>query len=279
MDDLSDSMSFDTDDDGFAETTVLDTDGDGLADAAVFEDEATGDTMLYMDVDGDGDVDPLPDEPEAAAAADPEPPIDDGVHGDPLDDIVYHQAQPGPVACVPTSIAMVLSELSGETVAADLVVTRAEEMNVLTPTGMSPEDGVRLLEDFDVDAKLERGEVDDLRAALDAGHNVIVGLDATDLYAGGGGFTDPGMQTGHAVVITGIDDNTGAVYINDPGFPDGAGVQIALAAFEDAWADSDHAMITANPEPSERGAGGAAYAIAVAALILLPLTLTVRPPP
>lgn len=271
-------MSFDTDDDGFAETTVLDTDGDGLADAAVFEDEATGDTTLYLDVDGDGDVDPLLDEQEAAAA-DPEPPVDDGVHGDPLDDIVYHQAQPGPVACVPTSIAMVLSELRGETVAADLVVARAEEMNVLTPTGMSPEDGVRLLEDFDVDAKLESGEVDDLRAALDAGRNVIVGLDATDLYAGGGGFTDPGMQTGHAVVITGIDDNTGTVYINDPGFPDGAGVQISLAAFEDAWADSDHAMITANPEQSESDdPGAAAFAIAIAALILLPLTLTVPRP-
>ena len=37
----------------------------------------------------------------------------------------------------------------------------------------------------------------------------------------------------------------GVVYINDPGFPDGAGVAISIDAFEDAWTDADHGMIVA----------------------------------
>src|SRR5690606_26684941 len=78
------------------------------------------------------------------------------------------------------------------------------------------------------------------------GDPIIVGIDSADVYNGGGGPFDPGMEAGHAVVITGIDDGPpGMVYINDPGFPDGAGVAIEMDMFIDAWEDSDNTMVIA----------------------------------
>ena len=296
------TMSYDSDGDGFAETTIIDLDGDGIADAAVYDDgfysemiaDTDGDGIIdtyvadtdgngiidveLVDVDGDGVVDyeaygenPLSDQDllspiapdvtvdgtdttdlltideivdNGADAGDPfEVSVDDSVHGEPMAETEYHQVQPGPVDCLPTSVAMVLSEVTGEMVPAEEVVALANDMGVMTSTGMAAEDGVALLEQYGVEAEVTNGDMDLLRAELDSGTDVIIGLDSADLYADGGGPFDPGMQAGHAVVITGIDDEAGLVYINDPGFPDGAGVAITISDFEDAWEDSDNTMI------------------------------------
>ena len=101
--------------------------------------------------------------------------------------------------------------------------------------------------------------MDDLRTRLDAGDEIIIGLDSDDLYGQGDAPFADDMVAGHAVVITGIDDEAGVVYINDPGFPDGAGVAISIEAFEDAWADSGSTMIVAEgqADDSAGSAGGA----------------------
>jgi len=167
----------------------------------------------------------------------------DSIHGDPMADIEYHQAQVGPNDCLPTSAAMVLTEVLGHEVPQGDLVDLANEMGLLGPTGMTIDGGVQLLEHYGVEAEASSGTMDSLRESLDAGDQVIIGLDSDDLYGEGDAPFADDLVAGHAVVITGIDDEAGLVYINDPGFPDGAGVAISIEAFEDAWQDADNSMI------------------------------------
>jgi hypothetical protein len=267
---------------------MVDSDADGTMDTAIAD--LDGDGTFEVGIDKSGSFDPSAAESETdVEVVDPFSPVDtidpadsgsDSVHGDPMAEIPYHQAQVGPNDCLPTSVAMVLTEITGEEVPQGDLVDLANELDLLGPTGMSVEGGVQLLEHYGVDAEVQTGSVDDLRAMLDAGKPVIIGLDSDDLYGTGDQpFTDD-LVAGHAVVITGIDDEAGLVYINDPGFPDGAGVAIPLADFEDAWVDADHTMIVADdpktededlagiPNPDRKGR--------IYDLILLPFTLVLR---
>lgn len=269
------AISYDSDGDGIADTTVYDFDGDGMADAFEMFDAHTGADVIMIDSDGDGVLDTVVGDLDGdgvfetgaydsdgdgwldttldvtttldtTTSHDPfdTEPDDDSVHGDPMADIEYHQAQASTNDCLPTSVAMVLTEVTGGEVLAGDLVDLANELDVLGADGMSMDDGVTLLEHYGVDAEVETGTLDDLRELLDADRPVIIGLDADDLYGlGDAPFADD-MVSGHAVVITGIDDETGMVYINDPGFPDGAGVAIPIDEFADAWADSNNSMIT-----------------------------------
>ncbi len=197
-------------------------------------------TANLDDDDGDG---PVVLDDGTSDDSDPFDTNDDDVHGDPMADIPYHQAQVSSNDCLPTSVAMVLSEVLGDEVPQAEVVDLANELGLLGPTGMSIDGGVTLLDHWDVDATVETGTLDDLRAMLDADKPVIIGLDSDDLYGQGDAPFADDFVAGHAVVITGIDDEQGLVYINDPGFPDGAGVAIPIEQFEDAWTDADHQMI------------------------------------
>lgn len=254
-----------------AEMLALDADGDGKLDTVV--QDADGDGVFEsgsQDTDGDGKLDTAfdpntgattstdgPFAPFDDGSTDPTDPTDDGttddgaddtVHGDPMAEIPYHQAQAGSNDCLPTSVAMVLSEATGSEVDASDVVDVANELGLLGESGMSMEGGLALLDHWGVDAEVQTGSIDQLRTMLDADTPVIIGLDADDLYgAGDAPFADD-LVSGHAVVITGIDDEAGLVYINDPGFPDGAGVAISIEAFEDAWQDADHTMIVAEAD-------------------------------
>ncbi|MEZ5271854.1 MAG: C39 family peptidase [Ilumatobacteraceae bacterium] len=300
------TMAYDSDGDGFAETTMVDMDGDGVADMFDVVDPMTGaehiafdsdgdgilDTivsdfdgdgvfdMASMDSDGDGVLDTsfdpetgevidgsdddgtnvpfIVDEESSDDPYDVDGEGDDDVHGDPMGEMEYHQAQVGPNDCLPTSVAMVLSEVLGDEVPQGDLVDLANEMGLLGPTGMSIDGGVQLLEHYGVDAEATTGTLDDLRASLDAGDDVIIGLDADDLYGQGDAPFADDLVSGHAVVITGIDDEAGVVYINDPGFPDGAGVAISIEAFEDAWQDADHSMIVVEDDGSAGDEAGTA---------------------
>lgn len=300
------TMSYDGDGDGFAETTMIDLDGDGVADMFDAIDPTTGAEHITFDSDGDGIVDTIVSDfdgdgvfdmasmdsdgdgvldtsfdPETGEVIDgseddsTEPPFivdeetsddtydvdgegDDLVHGDPMGEMEYHQAQVGPNDCLPTSVAMVLTEVLGDDVPQGDVVDLANELGLLGPTGMSIDGGVQLLEHYGVDAEATTGTLDDLRASLDAGDDVIIGLDADDLYGQGDAPFADDLVSGHAVVITGIDDEAGLVYINDPGFPDGAGVAISIEAFEDAWQDADNSMIVVEDDGSAAADAGTA---------------------
>lgn len=245
-------ISFDTDGDGLVDTIVADYDGDGTLD------EGSSDT------DGDGQLDstfdpntgettdgPFSEYDDGSTIVDDGTETDDGtdvddsVHGEPMEEIPYHQAQVGPNDCLPTSVAMVLTEITGTEVPQGDVVDYANELGLLGENGMSMEGGLALLEHWGVEAEVQTGSMDDLRTMLDSDTPIVIGLDSDDLYGQGDAPFSDDLVAGHAVVITGIDDEAGVVYINDPGFPDGAGVAISIEAFEDAWADSGNAMIVA----------------------------------
>jgi len=241
-DGLLDTVVSDADGDGVFETAMTDTDGDGQLDTSF--DPNTGETT-------DGPFTPFDDgstDTTDGTETDDSDTEDDGIHGDPMAEIPYHQAQAGNNDCLPTSIAMVLSEATGTDVPASDVVDLANQLGVLGETGMSMDDGLALLEHWGVDAQVETGSLDELRTLLDADTPVIIGLDADDLYGTGDSPFSDDLVSGHAVVITGIDDEAGLVYINDPGFPDGAGVAISISEFEDAWTDADHTMIVAEAD-------------------------------
>ena len=267
------SISMDTDGDGYAETTFVDADGNGIGDMTIVEDYDTGMVAMTIDTDGDGQQETYIETPidELGDDSDDEEPFvdptvtelfedpdtvddpDDGIHGDPQAEIEFHQTQGADNTCLPTSVSMVATELLGEHVDQADVAQMAEDHGFMGESGMSMDGGVTLLNDLGLDAELRTGgTMDDLRTALDGDTDVIIGLDAADLYSGDGGPFDQGMLSGHAVVITGIDDEAGVVYINDPAFPDGAGVEIPIEQFDDAWTDSDHSMITvADPTPDD----------------------------
>lgn len=250
--------SMDTDGDGVADTLLLDNDGDGYVDEA-YVDASTSATSSHTDsaADPGSDTDTGPavapgldsqdtSNPDLFIDSDELPEAgEEGIHGDPRADVEYHTVQPGPVDCLPTSVSMVISEVTGTSVSADELVALANEDGFMTSSGMSLEGSITLLQQYGVDAEIEYGDADYLRDALDAGDEVILAIDSADLYADGGGPFDPGMTSGHAVVLTGIDDGPPAyVYINDPAFADGAGVQVPLEEFLDAWEDSDNAAVS-----------------------------------
>jgi len=253
-------VGIDVDMDGQLDTMLVDSDGDGVVDEASSDTDGDGvlDTKLDPET-GEPTDEPFVLDPEAVDGSEgtEETPIDDdSVHGDPMAEIPYHQAQVGPNDCLPTSVAMVLTEITGSEVPQGDLVDLANELDLLGPTGMSMEGGLQLLEHYGVDAEVQTGSMDDLRTMLDNGDPIIIGLDSDDLYGEGDApFTDD-LVAGHAVVITGIDDEAGVVYINDPGFPDGAGVAISIEAFEDAWADADNTMIVAEAAGDDAGTAG-----------------------
>ncbi len=252
-------MGLDLDGDGQLDTMVSDTDGDGIIDAVSQDTDGDGQLDTQLDpetgepIDGtdDGDdpfvVDETTTDDDSGEDVDDDP----DVHGDPMEEIPYHQAQVGPNDCLPTSVAMVLSEVTGAEVPQGDVVDLANELGLLSETGMSLEGGLQLLDHYGVEAEVQSGTVDDLRTMLDNGDQIIIGLDSDDLYGQGDAPFADDLVAGHAVVITGIDDEAGVVYINDPGFPDGAGVAISIEAFEDAWADSGSSMIVAEAADTE----------------------------
>ena len=113
-------------------------------------------------------------------------------------------------------------------------------------SGMTDAQIIELIESYGVDVTLTHDNtIDDLAAALDEGHSVMVGVDADEAWYGtDDDASDGGQGVDHELVVTGVDTENGLVYLNDPALPDGAGVVVPLEQFMDAWADDNYGMIT-----------------------------------
>jgi hypothetical protein len=206
--------------------------------------------------------------------------LDHGVHGHPMADAIYHQAQASHNDCLPTSAAMVATEILGVHVPQSEIVALAVERGLLGDGGVTLEGGAQLLEHFGLRAEVQTGSMDSLRGLLDADKQIIIGLDADDLHGDGDRPFHDELVMGHAVVITGIDDDAGLVYLNDPGLSDGAGVSISIADFADAWRDGHNAMVVVDAPDDPTFVAGAEHAVpadlgdlSLVDLILLPLRL------
>ena len=185
--------------------------------------------------------------------------VHDGVVGDPEASAPYWFEQAENGWCGPASVSEIVAQATGSTnlEATELeVVAKAEQLGFLTHTGtdftsgwsgMQPADIATLLQSFGVPAAQGQGSISELEQALSNGDQAIAAVDSSTIWnaEGAESVADPG-QADHALVVTGIDEKAGIVYLNDPGRPEGGETHVSLAVFEKAWATSGDSLVVAN---------------------------------
>ena len=120
---------------------------------------------------------------------------------------------------------------------------------------MTAEGAVALIESYDIEAEVQYGSVDMLRQYLDVGRDIILMVDADEIWYGDDDTNpiDAGMD--RALVITAIDDVSGIVYLNDPGPAAGRRVR-ALGDGSERCLDGRGSPDGGRRRPSERGSVG-----------------------
>jgi hypothetical protein len=107
-----------------------------------------------------------------------------------------------------------------------------------------------LLSHFGIESNLSfDNTLEQLTAAVNSGHGVIVGVDADELWNVPDSWEDilnvPGSGATHAVQVIGLQAGVGdqlCVVLNDPGIPDGRGCVVPIDKFHSAWRDSHGLM-------------------------------------
>ena len=111
---------------------------------------------------------------------------------------------------------------------------------------MSDEATLALLEANGIPAELIHGDMATLEQALEDGKGVMLAVDSGEIWYGEATEDD---AADHMLVVTGVDEEAGMVYLSDPGNPAGDMLSVPIDVFQDAWADSDNAMIVCD-EPA-----------------------------
>jgi hypothetical protein len=282
----ADVVQFDSDHDGFYDTTVDVSTGTVI----VTDDHGVVQTVDYGETlpDTAPPADPAP--PSDGPPADPAPPSDGppadpappDMHGNPDADSYLWFDQEKDGLCVPASVSEVVAEFRGVPDAGSLLpeVTSAAEGFGLIETGdgysgMTMDNAGALLDSLGVPNHIEHGDIGTLEQMLDQNRSIIVSVDADELPLWG--ETDPGDGTGadqgadHALVVTGIDEEKGLVYLNDPGHPEGREETLTIDQFKDAWADGDNTMVVTDSAPSD--AAPPAPGEQIGGAVLLPITV------
>lgn len=232
----------------------------------------------------------------------------DDIHGDADREAIYWEEQSENGFCVPVSVGMIVEEVTGRDVPEAELVQTALDAGLLVGEpgawqGMTAGGAVALLDQYGIEAEAApNGTLDDLEAYLDEGRNIIVAVDSDEFWHGqDDDATDLGLAADHAVVLTEIDEKRGVVVFNDPGQQEGRAFTIPIERFEEAWSDSQHAMVVAPPgsvapgwemepgierpgeglpkpgEPAEPGFEfPSVWKPAVPAFVLLPIVLALR---
>jgi hypothetical protein len=115
--------------------------------------------------------------------------------------------------------------------------------------GLTVEGALEVLEASGVPASIiYQGSVSDLAGYLEAGHGIMVFIDSGEVWEG---EADEDNAPDHMAIVAGIDTERGVVLLSDPGTPTGNLEEVPIEVFQDAWADSDDAMIVADePAPT-----------------------------
>ncbi|WP_458683392.1 C39 family peptidase [Prescottella equi] len=233
--------------------------------------------------ESDESDDPGPAEPAAPAVTVPdldEPPTpavdtddaiaapEDGTHGNAAawtGDWFFQEVDG---YCGPSSAAQVVSEYTGLDISdPQQLVDRALELGLFV--GGDPANGMTitslevLLEDQGVPCHVESSSVDDLAAKLDDGYGVIAMVDSGELWTPADEIVEDDTAD-HVLVVAGIDTDRGVVTLSDPGNPNGNGLEVPIAQFEGAWADSGHTMLVADGTDPDLAAGAPADETAMA---------------
>jgi hypothetical protein len=208
--------------------------------------------------------------------------MEDELIGDPVAAEHYWEPQTQPLDCEEMAVADIVGQETGHEPTEAEIVTVAErlpstvDVNPATgepepvydpATGTDLHDAPELLAQYGVPGARY---VDDttpsasgapqsgmtvLQQDLAAGDKIIAGVDGPTIWDAIGQpyTTDPG-HADHAVEVTGIDPVKGIVYLNDSGVPaGGAGEEVPISVFEQAWATSHHAMVIVPPSGTEHG--------------------------
>ena len=112
-----------------------------------------------------------------------------------------------------------------------------------------------LLEDYGVAVeKTEGNDFNDILEKLKTNEKIIVGVDANEIWANSSSeqlkdlFFMP--EANHAVQVIGYNNESRTVILNDPGHPDGKGMNVNSSDFEEAWQDSNNFMVSATQPTS-----------------------------
>jgi len=180
----------------------------------------------------------------------------DGVIGHPNSEVAQWHLQNHNDTCAVASQEFILNELTGYHFSEETLRQEAYQHGWYTPGGGTPlEDVGKLLTLHGVPVAHHYGTtLDQLAMQLQEGHEVIVCLNGEDIWSPE--QTDnsplsnyvgmPGQQADHAVEVIGIDTSNShgpMVILNDPGHPDGRGMEVSIPEFMQAWSTSDNYMV------------------------------------
>lgn len=170
---------------------------------------------------------------------------------------VYHindameqwHVQDGNMSCAVCSQQFIINEFLDLDVSEAELCKIAQENGWFDPEiGTYPADCDNLLEYFGIDTDMRTGAgYEDIKATLDNGGRVIVGVDSAVLWVEGYG-NYPVYGADHAIEVIGVDDsnpNDVRIIINDSGEPGGCGRSVPLREFLEAWEPSGGFMISA----------------------------------
>lgn len=281
-----DEMMMDTDDDGVLDTVVTEvlsvSDNDGNSDYYSHTEETDTDSdviidhvVIAEDVNSDLEFDAVTEmedwngngvsdstetitfevaEAEAYSEYehfDPAESDENGIVGDPEAALDSWHTQSGNT-CAVVSQEGILESIFGQEFDEDELRELAED-NGWYNNGTSAEDVGQLLEYYGIHTEHSFGNsVDDLRDSLGDGNQIIVLVDADELWSGENEeMFGPGMDMNHAVRVIGMDESdpeNPMVILNDSGVANGQGVMIPLDNFMDSWEDSGCSMVEAFPD-------------------------------
>lgn len=197
----------------------------------------------------DGATAPVEPVPTDGVPAEDVPTVVDGqIVGDAeaRKELWFEQAFNG--ACVPASIAQIVSYYTGEamTDAAFIELVNEQRAWVVGPDGvpgMYTHSAEQVLDAIGVPATLVApSSPEQLVEYLAEDRAMIVFVDSGEIWGTDQG-ADGNQESDHAVTVTGIDTEREVVYLNDTGTPDGAMLEVPLSVFLDAWDDSGRALV------------------------------------
>lgn len=156
--------------------------------------------------------------------------------------------QESPTTCAVCCQEFILEEVLGREFSESELASIGQELGVYGPLGTHPADIGAILRHFGIESDIKfHAEFDDLSAAVRAGHGVIVGVDADEIWDVQEWSDARGIPlacANHAVQVAGIEGegSEALIVLNDPGHPGGRGLRVPASKFLDAWHDSERAM-------------------------------------
>jgi hypothetical protein len=183
----------------------------------------------------------------------------DTLDGDPTEyqNHWFYQEQDG--LCGPSSVAELVSQYTGLNIDnPQYMEQRAQELGLFADgdpsQGMTLGNLQTLLSDQGVPCHVESSDMSELESRLDGGYGVIAFVNAETIWGEPGDTSEPD----HALVVAGIDETKGVVYLSDPGNPDGNVEAVPISTFESAWdASGDSMLVADSPAPDQAGSPAA----------------------